>query len=102
MEICNIKFIPLKDEIFYYCEKKYTERRFVSKDKKIVVLINELDYVRIAIANEEGKGHFIDEIYADQNRHSYPIYAITDAIQKLLKLNLHIKNEFIIHPSQYK
>jgi len=104
-----MKFHILKSEKVQYWNN--TEpigelKRYLSIDKKIYISMesgpgHRWDYARIAIANKDGKGNFISEVYHQGNRHSYPIYSIKEIYKKFLELNLEMPYKFIIHESNF-
>lgn len=96
----TIKLVPLKDNTFYYCNKKYVVKRYVTEDLKFCFTTDALNYSKAYKASEDGKSTFIDEVYHQNNYHAYPIYELETIVQKVIG---HIATEFTlkINPSQY-
>lgn len=103
-------FTKLKDVKFNgsrYGKKNFIEKRYISKDKKFYISSdNGFNYTLVYIANNEGKGLLLDELYKHGNYSSYPIYTVEQAIEKLNKhletSKVQYSNLFLIHSSQYK
>jgi len=79
-----MKLLQLKDEAFYYCDKKYVVKRYVTPDFKFLFTTDSLDYCKAYKANEEGKGELINEIYHKLSYHSYPIYELKEIVEKVI------------------
>lgn len=97
-----MRLIELKPEKFSYCGKSYKQSRYISEDKKFFFTMDDLDYCCVYTFNEHGKGHLLYDLYHQGNRHSYPIYDVQDAIEKIKALGIIPQHEATVHPSQYK
>lgn len=96
-------FIRLKDNKFIYCGKHYTEQRYISKCGKFFITCdNGFDYTKVFKGNKEGKAEIIYEAYHEGNRHSYPIYGLDSAIEKLNELNIQDALPIPIHASHFR
>ena len=96
-----MKLIKLKDEKFEYCGVTYIQKRYVSENKKILIVSDGCDYVKIYTAQADGKAIFNDKIYYKGNYNSYPVYTIEDAIRLIKKYNITSEFELKINESQY-
>ena len=97
--------IELIQDSFYYCGKKYIQRRFISHDLKLLITQDDgFDYVTCYRANKEGKGEKIDDagMYHENCQSAYPIYTVDSALALIEKLGLTFEFEFIVNTSHYK
>ena len=101
----SLKLIPLKDELFEYCNKTYTQKRWVSSDLKLLITFDTgFDYCLVWRANAESKATMVEDdgFYYKNNRHSYPIYSVLEMLQRIEKFNITSEHTLKINPTQYK
>jgi hypothetical protein len=77
----SVNLIRLKDDSFYYVNKKYNQERYITEDKKFYFTIDDLDYVKAFKAGSDGKAKLIVELYEP----GYPIYDLKEAVKKAYK-----------------
>lgn len=68
-------FHLLKDDKFYYCNKRYIQKRFISVDKTIFLTRDSgFNYIRIHTATPEGKAKDRTAELLNRDIYSYPCY----------------------------
>lgn len=95
-----MKLIELKKQKFGYCGNTFTERRFVSEDKKFFFSDTEsFNHILAYKADKDGKGKLIYEIYHEGNHSSYPIYTVEEAVKKIEELGIDTEYQLTVHES---
>ena len=91
-----MELIRLKDETFYYCNKKYRQQRYISKDRKFYFTSdNGFNYTMAYKATSDRKAELIHGIYHKNNYSSYPHYTVESAIDRIKELG--ITTEFTLN-----
>jgi len=93
--------IQLKDTKFKYVNKVYKQSRFITPDKKFLLINDDCDYVSVYTADDQGELKFFPQVY-ELSRSQTPIYSILEAIKALNKLDVNIEHTIITTASQYK
>lgn len=77
----SVNLIRLKDDYFYYINKKYKKERYITEDKKFYFTVDDKEYVRSYKADSRGMGIPIHEL----NDTAHPIYDLKEAVKKAYK-----------------
>ena len=97
--INGAKFNVLKPEKFTYCNKHFTNERYLSVDKKVLITTDEgFNYVRIFTGNTDGKAIDITRNILQRDIHSYPLYCITEIDLNIIPA----QNEITVHKSHFE
>lgn len=98
-------FDKLKTEKFTGCcygKTNFTNKRYLSKDKKVYITCDDgFNYTMVYTASEAGKGKLLHDVYHQGNHSGYPIYTLESAIEKINKLNLELNFTFKVHESHF-
>lgn len=94
-----MEFINIKNDEFTYCGKAYIQKRMVSTDRKILITFDNLDLVRVYVADEAGRGKRI--YLAEKESIGYPIYSIDTAIKLIEQNKIDSNYTLVIHETQY-
>jgi hypothetical protein len=98
----KFEFIELKNDSYYYCDKKYIRRRFISSCKRVLITLDQLNFVIIFKANEEGVAvEYNNNVYHNNNRHAYPNSSILKALEIVNTRMSEFTHEIKIHKSYY-
>lgn len=102
-KMLSTDLIKLKPETFYYCDKMYVQRRFISRDCKLVIIQDDIRYVSCYKADKNGLGVKIDDdgFYYKNCQSAYPHYDIQTALDMINNLGITFEHEFKINPSHY-
>lgn len=95
-------FYKLKEMLIEYCGKTYKQTRWISKDLKLYVVADGLDYYRHYTANSEGLGSQNYSIHYKANPAGYPFYSFNDLLKALSENPVELPFKFRIHISQFK
>lgn len=76
----SVNLIRLKDDSFYYIDKKYNQERYITEDKKFYFTIDDLDYVKAYKAGSDGKAKLIEELCEPGS-----FYDLKEAVKKAYK-----------------
>jgi hypothetical protein len=102
-KFAGIEFVELKDDFFYYCGKCFAVNRYVSKDYKIYISMdNGFDYAKIGIGTKDGKVKFINDVYHKGDRYGYPIYDLNKIVTNFLKLKTPLIYSILVNSTQLK